>query len=378
MPGNHNGLSWNGAFASLQSVLPLATTGDTVLVADGTYKPTSTTDRTARFALRGGATFLGGYAGYGAPNPSARDTTLYPTILSGEIGSAGTTADNSYHVLLLGSGTGIVDGFTISGGHANGTANHYDLGGAIGMPEQDMLWMLNIVSFQISNCIFRDNFAITGGAVGNSQSCTFTNCLFINNSATSGGALGGGSGRFINCTFFDNSAVNGGAISVYNSSPFFLNGRFVGNSATAGGVVYVQPSTGNITPTFTNCDLVANSSGIGTGGVLYNNATSSTPAFSNCIAWDNGGTPFVRSNGNLFVAQITCCDIQGGSLIGSGNINADPQFVRTPTSTDLGDMHLLSTSPCIDVGNVSATGLTGTATLTDFDGQPRFTDIPSV
>ena len=131
-PGVHDGLSWPGAYTSLQSVLPLATTGDTVLVADGTYKPTTTTDRSKTFALRNGVTLLGGYAGYGAPVPSSRDPVLYPTILSGEIGSAATTADNSYHIMVLASGPATIDGFTFSGGNANGTANNYDIGGAIG------------------------------------------------------------------------------------------------------------------------------------------------------------------------------------------------------------------------------------------------------
>jgi len=79
---------------------------------------------------------------------------------------------------------------------------------------------------------------------------------------------------------------------------------------------------------------------------------------------------------------VTYSDIQGGNA-GTGNINADPQFVRAPDpgldlawgslDDDYGDLRLLSGSPCIDAGNNGAV----TAT-TDLAGNPRIIDTPGV
>ena len=92
-PGpTHNGTSWGNAYADLRMALGPAVSGDTINVADGTYKPTATTDRTKSFQLKTGVGIYGGYAGYGAGNLDARDVEAYPTILSGEIGVAGVEA----------------------------------------------------------------------------------------------------------------------------------------------------------------------------------------------------------------------------------------------------------------------------------------------
>ena len=84
--GASTGASWADAFTNLQSALLAGRIGDTIRIADGTYRPTSTTDRTLGFALRDHVAIYGGYAGYGAPDPDARDIVLYPTILSGDRG----------------------------------------------------------------------------------------------------------------------------------------------------------------------------------------------------------------------------------------------------------------------------------------------------
>ena len=72
--------------------------------------------------------------------------------------------------------------------------------------------------------------------------------------------------------------------------------------------------------------------------------------------------------------------MQGGCP-GSGNIDADPLFVRdpdpgdgdwtTPGDNDYGDLRLQLTSPAIDVGDNTAVpvGIT-----TDLDGNPRISN----
>lgn len=76
------------------------------------------------FQLKTGVEIDGGYAGDANPaNPDAHDIAVYPTSLSGDIGTPGDSTDNSYHVLVA-SGTNttaVFDSFTVTAGNANGT-----------------------------------------------------------------------------------------------------------------------------------------------------------------------------------------------------------------------------------------------------------------
>src|SRR5436190_14052305 len=83
---SHNGTSWGTAYLDLQQALAAAVSGDQIRVADGTYRPTDTTDRTISFELKTGVSLVGGYAGFGAANPDERNVSLYPSVLSGDIG----------------------------------------------------------------------------------------------------------------------------------------------------------------------------------------------------------------------------------------------------------------------------------------------------
>ena len=99
--------------------------GMEIWIADGTYKPTTGTDRTATFALKSGVAIYGGFAG--TENSSEqRNWLTNVTILSGDIGVQGNNSDNSFHV-VTGSGvdgTAVLDGFTISGGKADSGPNN--------------------------------------------------------------------------------------------------------------------------------------------------------------------------------------------------------------------------------------------------------------
>lgn len=308
--GANNGSSWEDAYTDLQAALFLATSGNQIWVATGTYKPEivhgGTGSRYKSFQMKNGVTIYGGFPNTGDPNLLDRNPQLYETILSGDIGVEGLASDNCYHVVYNQQGTNldttaVLDGFTITAGF-----NDIAFGG--GMANE-------ISSPTISNCVFRSNSATIGGGMWNYDcSPILTNCTFYNNSASS---LGGGLGNSVYCS-----------------------------------------------PTVTNCTFYNNTAEM-YGGGIYNEGDSSCTV-TNCILWaDSAGTAGDEIyNNDISTSSVTYSDVQGGyGGPDANNIDADPCFVDTAG----GDFHLLSDSPCIDVGTNSAPNLPPL----DFEGQPR-------
>jgi hypothetical protein len=93
---------------------------------------------------------------------------------------------------------------------------------------------------------------------------------------------------------------------------------------------------------------------------------------TNSIFWNNVGTAGLYNGygggGVLGSINLSYCDLQGGVPSGcvdaGNNINANPNFVGTT------DHYLTSSSPCIDVGNNSATYLPAK----DYEGDDRTID----
>ncbi len=72
--GSNNGNTWGDAFTDLQSALAAAANGDNILVAAGTYYPTTGTDRNLSFNLKPGVDLYGGFPSGGAPTPTRAST----------------------------------------------------------------------------------------------------------------------------------------------------------------------------------------------------------------------------------------------------------------------------------------------------------------
>jgi hypothetical protein len=336
-PPGGDGLSWGTPYKYLQDALAEANSHpdvNEIRVGRGIYKPDQNSadpngngDKTATFQLINGVAIKGGYAGFGAPNPNARNINVFRTILSGDLYGNDvdvndpadlldepTRAENSYHV-VSGSGTDantILDGFTITGGNANGFSPDDDGGGLYN----------NNGSLRVINCTFRDNSANDGGGMHNSGAApVLTNCTFSGNSARGGFAFGGGmmnsqgSPTLTNCTFIGNSADSGGGgMSNWEEgcNPTLIGCTFSGNWADiyGGGGMYNQ---NNSTPTLTNCTFSGNSATDGGGmcNYKYSNPTLTGCTFSgNSAQYGGGGMLNLNSNSTL-----TNCTFIGNSAV---------------------------------------------------------------
>jgi len=272
-PGN--GTLWATAYTDLPFAVQTASSGDQIWVAEGTYRPTSGTDRTATFQLKSGVGLYGGYPSGGGQ----RDWENNETILSGDIGTEGVNTDNSYHV-VTGSGTyatAVLDGFTVRGGNIdNIDGSGVDFCGG-GMRNDGG-------SPTVANCTFSDNRTIYYGGgmcnVSNSNPMV-TNCTFSANSADYGGGMynSDSSPTVANCTFSANEATTkdgGGMLNVSNSSPKVSNCTFSGNVAASGGGMR---NFSNSSPKVENCTFSANEGNF-YGGGMHNEA--SNPTLTNC------------------------------------------------------------------------------------------------
>jgi len=378
--GGNNGSSWADAYIYLQDALADAQLGDQIRVAAGTYKPDQGAgitpgDRNATFLLINGLTIKGGYAGFGEPDPNFRDPNLYDeTILSGDLGNNdgpnfANNTENSYHVVTTKTTFPFVtlDGFTITGGNANGlpdsplgwgggmynywsrptltnctfTANFAQRGGGMyndksspiltnctfsGNTGNDAAGMMNASSTpKLTNCTFTGNSAKNGGGGGmlnGSSSPNLTGCTFTENSATTcGGGMdnAGSSPKLTNCTFTENSAADcgGGMHNYIGSSPTLTDCMFTRNSAVecGGGMRNWKGSS----PTPINCTFTENSAGNCGGGI--DNVENSSPVLTNCTFTSNsasGGAGMRNSTGSS--PKLTNCTFIGNSAVGTGGM----------------------------------------------------------
>jgi hypothetical protein len=303
--GTNHGSSWADAYTDLLVALAAAVPGQEIWVAGGTYKPTSGIDRSATFDLKKGVALYGGFAG----NETSRDQRDWKhniTILSGDIDgnditengvittTAYITGENSYHV-VTGSGTdhtAILDGFTITGGQANGAYS-----GPCG-PACGGGMFNNNSSPTLANVAFSGNFAAqAGGGMYNHEysSPSLTNVTFSGNTARvyGGGMFNGteSNSQLTDVTFSGNTADDsGGGMHNFTSSPVLTATQFLSNTAPLGGGIFNNQSS----PTLTNTNFIGNTAKRNGGG-MYN--TGSSPSLTNVTFSGNQADGFVTNQG---------------------------------------------------------------------------------
>ncbi|HEY1249865.1 MAG TPA: S-layer homology domain-containing protein [Thermoanaerobaculia bacterium] len=360
--GSNNGSSWANAFTTLPPAIAAANANDEIWVAAATYKPATISDRTVSIALKNGVGVYGGFNGTETQRTD-RDPAVNVTILSGDIGAPGVANDNSYHVVTAAASvtnTGVLDGFTITAGQADGApASNNDRGAG--------MWD-NGGSPTLSHLIFTGNFAQAegGGLRITSGAPLLLSCLFQGNSVGfggKGGAVYAGGGSTVtsqSCVFRSNSisssSTGGGGVETSGAAVTLINSIFAQNNPNGLQVASVDGSVVD------NCTFTANA-GYGAAFVSSNSNT-----VSNSIFWgDSAGE--ICTGVCLGSASVTYSDVQGG-FAGTGNVSADPLFIQAPS-----DLRPGPGSPAVDSGsNFAVTG----GVIVDVVGLPRFFDDPDV
>lgn len=308
---------------SLQYALSLSQSGDELWVAAGTYKPTTSTDRVISFNLKRGVRVYGGFAGSETLR-SQRDPVINTTILSGDIGVAGDSSDNSYHVVYgvsLGDNS-VLNGFTIKAGNANGASPH-NLGGGM---------YCYACTATLSRLIFVENYAaLLGGGLYNKQSTlTLINVVFSQNSS---GKDSGGHNNLrstlilTNVSYTGNSALGrGGGLYNYESSATLTNTSFNNNSAQdiGGGLNNYSSVVQMIGATFTGNTAVRSGGGIYTsGGTLTLTDGLFTGNTVTSDATDSGGGGMMNSSNSLVTISNTTFDANHSADRAGGVYNYD-------------------------------------------------------
>jgi hypothetical protein len=327
--GPWDGKSWKTAYAELQVALAEAYQGaDEVWVAAGTYRPARDVDRRAAFRLKQGLALYGGFKG-GETARDQRDWQVNETVLSGDLGSPLGREGNSYHV-VVGAVGAVLDGFTVTGGNADGEGFYSHGGGLLNY---------NGCSPAVSNCVFTGNHGLEGGAIYNYNlsAPAITACEFRDNSAEKGGAMVnrvGASPDVRACRFVGNTATwRGGALLIdYGSGPRISRCAFEDNrSGGHGGGVFLESvaaQLGIVGTHFDGCTFRGNAADLRGGGIACADASNPTVTgcdFSGNVAGKGGGA---ISNDYFVTATVRGCTFTGNTGgDGAADIDTDPTSV---------------------------------------------------
>jgi hypothetical protein len=339
-----DGSSWTKAYPNLHDGLAVAQPGDTLRVADGTYVPddgsgVTPEDRTASFVIPDNVTVLCGYAGYGAPNPDARDVDAYPTILSGDLKGDDlwgivNTSDNSYHVVSS-SGSGTLDGAIITAGNAN-EAGDNGCGGGV---------FLKASSLRINACKIRGNKADFGAGVACLEGVA---PVLINTEITGNWAW-----IFGGCLYNDDANIE--------MTNCLVTGNTAGSADILGGDAILN-SMGSLD--ITNCTIADNRPGHGApankraiANLVWGPGFVDTISIKNSIV-RNGGTEIWSTEPGIVTLYYNNIEGGAGGFSGSGNIDKDPLFknpggfsIEGQWFFDNDGYMLLAGSPSINAGN---------------------------
>jgi predicted outer membrane repeat protein len=357
-------VDWSGGgdFETIGEAVEASSTGDTVLVAPGTY--TGELNRDISFEGR-------------------------IIVVASEAGAAGTVIDcqGEGRAFEFSSGetpAATIQGFTVTNGSA------VEHGGAV--------WLEGSAP-SILDCVFTDNTSgFAGGAihVGLGSAPYIEYCVFEDNAASDyGGAIYtyGAMPYVLECDFRRNSAgINGGAISVKTATvATVLDSRFEDNEAQDGGAIYI----GTVLPenpeewndTYLGFSRFAGNSAQRGGALFLNSFSYVSTQWCTFVrnTADLGGGIYGQTDneGDLSVQNCTLAfnhaEFGGGICAAGSSLSNQLEVTQTiiAFSTAGNAVHRLDYSPVITdlslaYGNEGGDALFGARVLLD---DPLFCDV---
>ncbi len=255
-------------YSTIQTAVNAAQSGDTVLVADGTYSGDGNRD------IDFGGKSLTVTSQHGAAS----------TII--DCGGSSSAYHRGFY-LHSSETNAVIRGLTVKNGYTIFTSDDSDSGDGGG------ICVINS-SVAIQNCVFTNNTASDGGGVfsidGNVGTITLADCTVSNNTAGLGGGIidissNGGAITLTNCDVIGNNSQTAGGVYNYNqisnsSSVIKLTGcTITGNTAHNIGGVYNSNDNSDAadvggTIILTNCMITGNTAQVGVGGVENSNGNS--------------------------------------------------------------------------------------------------------
>ena len=362
--GANNGKNWDDAYIDLQNALDEAKSFDMVLVAKGTYYPSTDGDRNATFALKKHSRLMGGFDGTETFdwNILKRNSRLFneyiyqrdfeknETILSGDVtpekaasGYTDDPSDNAFHVI---TGPGfvfdetlesaediteaekmddsipvVVDGVTILGGYADGD-EFFSRGGGV---------LVKTMPFFFRHCLLKNNFAKEGGAVYVQEpyftpmpgtkcktACWWAVKTWIDFYTPERKKII--PTIFEHTVFVNNEAITGGAVAAKKTNIYFEFCTVAKNKATIGGAVSLDGVLGKIISVDNQLERLSPNSNI-INSIFYENRSTDASTYDNVVVQNGAQMRYDYSD------VVEPKKEEGFIYPGVNNMSKDPQFV---------------------------------------------------
>ncbi|MBI2440839.1 MAG: right-handed parallel beta-helix repeat-containing protein [Lentisphaerae bacterium] len=267
----NNGTSWDFAKQTIQAGINVATSGDTVLVVDGTYSPISI-----------------------SPGIAVRSVN----------GAQATTIDGGGVMRCAYLNTNaVLDGFTVTNGYAPDYGGGvYALGGTI----QNCTISGNAAYYYYSYSNASYYYGYYNGYAGGvfASGSTVTNCTITGNTAGDCGGIYTYASTIQNCTISENSAYS----YYYYGSSGYYNYYYDGYNGYAGGV-YADYST------VENCTISGNMA-YDVGGMSTDHST-----VNNCMITGNAAGEWGWAGGiDVWACTVKNCTISGNKAAWGGGV----------------------------------------------------------